>query len=119
MNEQETSNTPSERQRKYLGRLLAKAHEHGVPYLPTEQLTRAQVSAWIDYLKLVVGDDTEEPSGSSSPYLVTPARKDAPDGYRPPYQLVPEAFDHDHRLDCYRTADEHEIVYCTMCSQEW
>src|ERR1051325_4545879 len=43
MNEQETSNTPSERQRKYLGLLLAKAHEHGVPYLPTEQLTRAQV----------------------------------------------------------------------------
>jgi hypothetical protein len=59
MNEQETSNTPSERQRKYLGRLLAKAHEHGVPYLPTEQLTRAQVSAWIDYLKLVVGEEVD------------------------------------------------------------
>jgi hypothetical protein len=55
----------------------------------------------------------------SVPYLLTPARKDAPDGYRPPYQLVPEAFDHEHRLDCYQTADEHEIVYCTLCSQEW
>jgi hypothetical protein len=57
MNEQEASNTPSERQRKYLGRLLAKTHEHGVPYVPTEQLTRAQVSEWIDYLKLVVGEE--------------------------------------------------------------
>jgi hypothetical protein len=40
-------------------------------------------------------------------------------GYRPPYQLVPEAFDHQHRLDYYLTEDDHEIVYCTVCSQEW
>jgi hypothetical protein len=59
MNETPEQNTPSERQRKYLGRLLAKAHEHGVPYLPTEQLTRAQVSAWIEYLKLVVGEEVD------------------------------------------------------------
>jgi hypothetical protein len=55
----------------------------------------------------------------SSTYLLTPARKYAPDGYRPPYQPVPEAFDHEHRLDCYRTEDDHEVVYCTVCSQEW
>jgi hypothetical protein len=59
MNEYIELNAPSERQRKYLGRLLAQAHEHGVPYLPTEQLTRAQVSAWIDYLKLVVGEEVD------------------------------------------------------------
>jgi hypothetical protein len=59
MNEHIELNSPSERQRKYLGRLLAKAHEHGVPYLPTDQLTRAQVSAWIDYLRLVVGEEVD------------------------------------------------------------
>jgi len=118
MNETTEQNAPSERQRKYLGRLLAKAHEHGVPYLRTEQLTRAQVSAWIDYLKLVVGDDTEEPSGSS-PYLVTPARTQLPASYRPPWDLVPPAFDHQHAIDVYVTADDHEIVYCTLCGTEW
>ena len=35
----------------------------------------------------------------SQAYLRTPSRKDAPDGYRPPYQLVPEAFDHEHHTD--------------------
>lgn len=59
MNETELQNAPSERQRKYLRRLLAKAHEHGVPYLPTEQLTRAQVSEWIDFLKQVVGEEVD------------------------------------------------------------
>lgn len=59
------------------------------------------------------------PTNRHAAYLRTPARKHAPDGYRPPYQLVPEAFDHEHRLDTYMTADEHEIVYCTLCNQEW
>jgi hypothetical protein len=59
MNEHDISTTPSERQQKYLGRLLAKAHEHGVPYLPIEQLSRAQVSDWIDYLKMVVGEEVD------------------------------------------------------------
>lgn len=59
------------------------------------------------------------PTDRHAAYLITPARKDAPDGYRPPYQLVPEAVDHEHRLDCYLTADDHEIVYCTLCGTEW
>ena len=59
------------------------------------------------------------PTERDTGYLLTPARKHAPDGYRPPYQLVPEAFDHEHRLDSYVTADEHEIVYCTLCGTEW
>lgn len=117
MNETELPNTPSERQRKYLGRLLAQAHEHGMPYLPTEQLSRAQVSAWIDYLKPIV-DKEEEPKGSS-PYFLTPRRDDLPASYRPPFDLIPVAFDHEHRIDCYLTGDDHEIVYCTMCGGEW
>jgi len=114
MNETELQNAPSERQRKYLGRLLAKAHEHGVPYLPTEQLTRAQVSAWIDYLRTIVGDDPEEPSGSS-PYLVTPARKNAPDGYRPPYQELPAAFDHEHLVGSVKREDGIDESVCVLC----
>jgi hypothetical protein len=55
----------------------------------------------------------------SDSHLLTPARTHAPDGYRPPYQLVPEAVDHEHALDCYLTADDHEIVYCTLCGTEW
>lgn len=55
----------------------------------------------------------------SVPYLHTPPRSRAPSGYRPPYQLVPEAFDHEHRLDTYTTDDDHEIVYCTVCGGEW
>jgi len=50
-------NTPTDSQRKYLARLLAIAHAHGVPYLPTEQLTRKQVSDWIDYLKTIVPEE--------------------------------------------------------------
>lgn len=106
----------TERQRKYLGRLLAKAHEHGVRYLPTANLTRAQVSAWIDYLKTVVN---EEGSTGSPPYLATSPRAQAPDGSRPAYQEVPAAFDHEHMLDMYLTEDDHEIVYCTLCGGEW
>jgi hypothetical protein len=34
-------------------------------------------------------------------------------------QLVPEAFDHTHALDTYSTADDHQIVYCTLCGTEW
>jgi hypothetical protein len=54
-----------------------------------------------------------------STYLRTPPRQLAPDGYRPPYDPIPEAFDHKHRLDTYLTADDHEIVYCTVCGGEW
>lgn len=55
MNEQPSQ--PTDSQRKYLARLLAKAHERGVPYLPTEQLTRRQASEWIDYLRTIVPEE--------------------------------------------------------------
>jgi hypothetical protein len=103
---------PTDRQRKYLGRLLAAAHQHGVPYLPTEHLTRAQVSDWIDYLKTVVGEDAEEPSGSS-PYLVTPAH--LPPSYRPPWRELPDADDHEHVVGTIRRSDGAEQSICVSC----
>jgi hypothetical protein len=66
-----------------------------------------------------MNEQLNAPTDRQAAYLITPSRKDAPDGYRPPYQLVPEAFDHEHALDCYLTADDHEIVYCTLCGEEW
>jgi hypothetical protein len=65
----ERSLAASESQVKYLRYLLVRAHEHGVPYLPVEALSRGAVSAWIDYLRTVTGDFEEEgtvPSPSSS-----------------------------------------------------
>ena len=112
--------------RRYLRYLLARAHEAGVPYLPVESLTDRSVHDWIAYLRPRVAllDEIDErvaaaEEASSSSYLLTPSRARAPDGYRPPFDLVPEAFDHDHILDAYTTEDEHDIVYCTLCGQEW
>lgn len=64
-------------------------------------------------------NEAQQTAPTDHAYLQTPARKHAPAGYRPPYATIPEAFDHEHRLDCYVTADEHEIVYCTLCGTEW
>lgn len=113
--------------RRYLRYLLHRAHEAGVPYLPVDALTDRSVHDWIDYLRPRVAliDEVEEriatlaEDSPSSPYLITPARSRAPDGYRPPYDPIPEAFDHDHVLDTYLTEDEHDIIYCTLCGQEW
>lgn len=115
--------------RRYLRYLLHRAHEIGVPYLPVESLTDRSVHDWIDYLrervqiidainaKLAAVRAEEE--ASSSPYLITPPRYRAPDGYRPAWDPIPEAMDHDHILDTYQTEDEHDIIYCTLCGQEW
>lgn len=112
--------------RRYLRYLLHRAHEAGVPYLPVDSLTDRSVRDWIEYLRPRVQllDEvdarlSESTEATASPYLVTPARARAPDGYRPPFDPVPEAFDHDHILDAYTTEDEHDVVYCTLCGQEW
>lgn len=112
--------------RRYLRYLLHRAHEAGVPYLPVDTLTDRSVRDWIAYLRPRVQllDEvdarlSQSREATASPYLVTPARARAPDGYRPPFDPVPEAFDHDHILDAYTTEDEHDIVYCTLCGQEW
>lgn len=106
--------------RRYLRYLLHRAHEIGVPYLPVENLTDRSVRDWIDYLRpqVQLADDPVE-AGPSSAYLVTPSRARAPDGYRPAWEPVTEAFDHDHALDAYTTEDDHDVLYCTLCGQEW
>lgn len=126
------TSTPTARQLSYLRYLAGRAHSAGIPYLPIEGLDREAAEAWIDHLLLVVRvhDDIEQAlakpreqgeveAPASSPYLLTPSRSRAPDGYRPPYQDVPAAFDHEHAIDTYLTEDDHEIVYCTWCGIEW
>jgi hypothetical protein len=113
--------------RRYLRYLLHRAHEAGVPYLPVQALTDRSVHDWIDYMRPRVAliDEVEQriaapgEDSPSSPYSRTPARSRAPDGYRPAYYPIPEAFDHDHVLDTYQTEDQHDIIYCTLCGQEW
>lgn len=113
--------------RRYLRYLLSRAHEAGVPYLPVEALTDRSVRDWIEYLRPRVAllDEVDrrvaaaKEEASASPYLLTPSRARAPDGYRPPFDLVSEALDHDHVLDAYTTEDAHDVLYCTLCGQEW
>src|SRR5207253_863578 len=45
---------PTEHQLRYVRRLISEAHSAGVPYLPIERLNREAVSAWIEYLEIVV-----------------------------------------------------------------
>lgn len=115
---------------RYLRYLLHRSHEIGVPYLPIEQLTDRSVHDWIDYLRprveiidAVNAQLAEEGLATSearaSPYLLMPPRSRAPDGYRPAWDDAPAAPDHDHIIDTYVTEDEHDVIYCTVCSQEW
>jgi len=113
MNDNNISTAPTVQQQKYLGRLLARAHEHGVPYLPTGSLSRKQVSDWIDYLKQVVGEE-EEPNGSS-PYLITPPRDRLPPSSRPAWQDLPDTDDHEHLLGTIIRADGMEQSICALC----
>src|SRR5688500_16303181 len=92
---------PESAGRRYLRYLLHRAHELGVPYLPVESLTDRSVHDWIDYLRpyVVILDDAaaraaeedEADEASASPYLLTPSRAGAPDGYRPAWDPIPEA----------------------------
>lgn len=120
---------PESAGRRYLRYLLHRSHELGVPYLPVEALTDRSVHDWIDYLRpyVVILDDAaaraaeedEADEEESSPYLLTPSRARAPDGYRPAWEKAPAAADHEHIIDTYVTEDEHDVIYCTLCSQEW
>jgi hypothetical protein len=131
MNEQRGT---TDRQLAYL-RYLAReaheaheAHEAGLPYLPINALSARAVHDWIDYLRLVVQADRnvradlkrmKRERAETSPYLRTPALSQALDGYRPPYDWVPAAFDHDHALDTFLTEDGHDVVFCALCGEEW
>lgn len=106
-------NEPTEHQRKYLALLLSRAHERGVPYLPIETLSKAQVSAWIDYLKTVVVVEAGANSSSSS-FLPIRVRTD---GYRP--VLSEDIADHEHEIEPWQTEDGWEILECTSCGGQW
>jgi len=111
MNEQ--PNIPTAQQRKYLGYLLSRAHERGVPHLPTATLSRQQISEWIDYLKQVVGEEGE-PTGSS-PYLVTPPRDRLPPSYRPPWRELPDDDDHEHLVGTITRVNGEAQSLCVTC----
>ncbi len=106
-------NEPTESQRKYLALLLSRAHERGVPYLPIEALSKAQVSNWIDYLKTVVAVEAGANS-SSSTFL--PIRAGT-NGYRP--ALSETIADHLHEIEPWQTEDGWEILECAVCGGHW
>jgi hypothetical protein len=117
---------PTPRQLAYLRYLLGRSHAAGVPYLPVENLHRDAVSAWIEYLEPVavaralMDELASHRQALQRPaYFVTPARSNLPSSYVPPFQPIPEAFDHPHSMDTYFTDDDLEVVYCTLCGQEW
>ena len=125
MNETEVLNAPTERQAAYLRHLAARAHEAGMPHLHIASFTRAQASEWIDYLRLVVEAEErvrealargkEAAEQASAPYLVTPPRDELPSSYRPPWQELPSADDHEHLVGCVRREDGVEEAVCVLC----
>jgi hypothetical protein len=124
MNEAELS-TPTDRQQAYLRHLAARAHEAGMPHLHTSNFTRRQAAEWIDYLRLVV--EAEErvrellargraaAEHSAAPYLVTPSRDHLPSSYRPPWQELPSADDHEHLIGSVTREDGVEEAVCVLC----
>jgi hypothetical protein len=119
MNEQ----LPTQRQRAYLRYLLSQAHDAGVPYLPIEHLHRDGVAAWIEYLDVLVQAHWNiqrdlarmKAEKQSSPYLMTPPRDQLPASYRPPYDLLPAADDHEHLVGSVKREDGVEESVCVLC----
>ncbi len=124
MNETTEQNAPSERQQTFLRHLAARAHDAGMPHLHIASFTRAQASEWIDYLSLVVEaeervretlDRAQNAATNPSPLLVTPPRDTAPENYRPPYQELPTAFNHEHLVGSVTREDGIEETVCVLC----
>lgn len=123
MNEQ--LSTPTNRQQAYLRHLAARAHEAGMPHLHITSFTRAQASEWIDYLQLVVAAEERvretldrarrEAEQLGAPYLVTPTRDQLPSSYRPPYDPLPPAEDHEHLVGSVTREDGAEEAVCVLC----
>jgi hypothetical protein len=114
--------------RRYLRYLAACAHEAGLPYLPTDQLSARQVGAWIDYLRIVITAQervdcvldegacrARETVEASSPYLVTPPASRLPSSYRPPWQDLPSAEDHEHVIGTVTREDGITQSVCVLC----
>jgi|GEM_PF-2137053 len=121
---------PSQRQLSYLRYLCSRAHEAGVPYLLTERLGRAGVEAWIEYLDILVQAHwniqrdlarareraaREAADDAAAPYLVTPSRERLPVSYRPPWQELPCADDHEHLVGSVLREDGIEESVCVLC----
>lgn len=121
----ELPNIPTDRQRAYLRYLLSQAHAAGVPYLPIDELHRDAVTAWIEYLDLLVQAHwniqrdlarmREATEQKAAPYLVTPPRDSLPATYRPPYDLLPPAADHEHLTGSVTREDGVEESVCVLC----
>jgi len=124
MNEQ-----PSDRQLAYLRYLLAQARRADtcLPYLPIEALHRDAVAAWIEYLDILVQAhwniqrdlaklrEAQQAGDKATPYLVTPARDQLPPSYRPPWQELPDADDHEHLVGTVKREDGVEESVCVLC----
>src|SRR5205823_5968221 len=81
-------------------------------------LNREAVSAWIEYLEIVVRvhrDLARIEQRLPDPYLVTPPASRLPPTYRPPYRDLPEAFDHDHIVGTITREDGLVETVCVLC----
>ena len=115
-------NEPTPQQTKYLGYLLSRAHELGMPHLNTDGFSRRDVSAWIDFLAGTVVKDIQreqateakEEGAARSPSL--PIRTGT-FGYRPP--LGETTSDHLHEIEPWATEDGWEILECVVCGDQW
>lgn len=117
---------PSQRQLSYLRYLLAQARkaDECLPYLPIEALHRDAVSAWIEYLDILVQAHwniqrdlakLRETQAATEPYLQTPPREQLPASYRQPWQELPSADDHEHLVGSVRREDGIEEAVCVLC----
>jgi len=124
MNEATEQHIPTDRQRAYLRYLLSQAHGAGVPYLPIDHLHRDAVSAWIEYLDVLVQAHwniqrdlarARQAAQGCAPYFVTPPRDQLPATYRPPYDPLPPADDHEHLVGSVTREDGVEEAVCVLC----
>lgn len=118
-------NEPTNRQQACLRYLASRAHDTGMPHLPIASFTRRQASDWIDYLRIVLEahervEQTlkaarEAAQDAAAPYLLTPSRDQLPPSYRPPWQDLPAADDHEHLVGTVRREDGVEESVCVLC----
>jgi len=123
-----TTTPPTTAARGYLRYLARCAHPAGLPYLPIESLSERVVHEWIDYLRIVIVAQerldcllhenacrVREENGPSGPYLRTPPRDQLSDTYRPPFDLLGPAEDHEHLVGSVTREDGIVESVCVLC----